>query len=67
LSGIPIAVASKFPEDREIAFPVGACFEVIEIKRRSPAKELPEIWVVDAQECDWRVREPWSERFRDGA
>jgi hypothetical protein len=67
LSGIPIAVASRFPLDREIAFPVGACFEVTEIRRRNPAKELPETWVVDAQECDWRVREPWSERFRDGA
>src|SRR5262249_11813695 len=44
LSGIPIGLASKYPEDREIAFPAGACFEVVEVKKRAPAKELPQMW-----------------------
>lgn len=64
LSGIPVALASEYPQDREIAFPPGACFEVTEIKRRQPAKDLSEMWIVDAQEFDWRFREPWSERLR---
>lgn len=67
LSGIPIALASEYPQDREIAFPPGACFEVTEIKRRQPAKDLSEMWIVDAQEIDWRFRKPWFERLRQDA
>jgi hypothetical protein len=63
LSGIPIALASKYPEDREIAFPPGACFEVTKIRRHKPDKAHSEMLIVDAQEFDWRFRKPWSERL----